>query len=122
MTKAAALNDFWNGFTMNAYEENSVPHDAVLPYITYQVVTDFFDKSAILTGSIWDRGTSWRFVNDKAEEIGKEIGIGGILKDIDDGKLWIKRGMPFAQSMGDDSDDSIKRKFLNIEVEFLTSD
>ena len=55
MTKAAAIYQFWNGFGLTAYEENTVPHDAVFPYITYQLVTDSFDREIPLTASIWYR-------------------------------------------------------------------
>ena len=41
---------------------------------------------------------------------------------VDGGVLWLKRGTPFAQSMGDETDDLIKRKYLNITAEFLTAD
>ena len=44
MTKAAAIYQFWNSFGLAAYEENSVPDDATFPYITYQLVTDSFDR------------------------------------------------------------------------------
>lgn len=42
MTKAAALHSFFSGFGLTAYEENSVPDDAVFPYITYSLTTDSF--------------------------------------------------------------------------------
>ena len=44
MTKAAAIYQFWNSFGLTAYEENTVPTDATFPYITYQLVTDSFDR------------------------------------------------------------------------------
>lgn len=121
MTKAAAINKFWNSFGMMAYEENSVPDDAEIPYITYQLVTDSFDNETILTASIWYRGTSWVNANAKAEEISQTICVGGIFLRCDGGRIWIKRGTPFSQNMGDESDDLIKRKYLNITAEYLTA-
>lgn len=121
MTKAAAIYNFWNSF-LTAYEENSVPTDATFPYITYQLVTDSFDNEVQLTASIWYRGSSWVDANDKAEEIGKVIGRGGVFLKCDGGKIWVKRGTPFSQNMGDDSDNLIKRKYLNVTAEFLTAD
>ena len=32
MTKAAAIYQFWSGFGLTAYEENTVPEDAAFPY------------------------------------------------------------------------------------------
>ena len=122
MTKAAAINKFWNSFGLIAYEENSVPDDAEFPYITYQLVTDSFDNETLLTASIWYRGTSWVNANAKAEEISQTISRGGIFLTCDDGKIWLKRGTPFSQSMGDDTDDAIKRKYLNLIAEYFTAD
>ena len=121
MTKAAAIYNFWNSF-LTAYEENSVPTDATFPYITYQLVTDSFDTDVQMTASIWYRGSSWIEANAKAEEISNYIGRGGVFLNCDGGKIWIKRGTPFAQNMGDDTDNLIKRKYLNITAEFFTAD
>jgi hypothetical protein len=60
--------------------------------------------------------------NAKAEEISQTIGRGGIFLKCDGGSIWLKRGTPFAQNMGDDSDNLIKRKYLNITAEFFTAD
>ena len=122
MTKASALYNFWSGFGLNAYEENTVPTDAEFPYITYQVVTDSFGAEIALTASVWYRGTSWLEANSKAEEISRTISRGGKTMPVDGGVLWLKRGTPFSQSMGDETDDLIKRKYLNITAEFLTAD
>ena len=122
MTKAAAIYNFWNSFNILAYEENSVPTDATFPYITYQLVTDSLDNDVQMSASIWYRGSSWVEANAKAELISQTIGRGGIFLNCDGGKIWLKRGVPFAQNMGDESDNLIKRKYLNITAEFLTAD
>ena len=122
MTKAAAIYQFWNSFGLTAYEENSVPDDAAFPYITYQLVTDSFGREIQLTASIWYRSESWAAINAKTEEISQKISRGGKIIPCDGGAIWLKRGQPFAQSMGDESDDLIKRKYLNITAEFITAD
>ena len=122
MTKAAAIYQFWNSFGLTAYEENTVPTDAVFPYITYQLVTDSFDREIPLTASIWYRSESWTAINAKTEEISQKISRGGKIISCDGGVIWLKRGQPFAQSMVDKSDDLIKRKYLNITAEFMTAD
>ena len=122
MTKAAAIYQFWNSFGLTAYEENTVPTDAAFPYITYQLVTDSFDREIPLTASLWYRSESWAGINAKAEEISQTISRGGKIISCDGGAIWLKRGQPFAQSMGDESDDLIKRKYLNITAEFITAD
>ena len=129
MTKAAAIHAFWNGFGLKAFEENYVkdadedgnPIEPKMPYITYQLVTDSFDREVAATASIWYRSTGWTAINAKTEEISAHIGLGGKIIKCDGGRIWIKRGQPFAQNMGDESDDLIKRKYLNLTFEFLTA-
>ena len=122
MTKAAAIYQFWNSFGLTAYEENTVPTDADFPYITYQLVTDSFDREIPVTASLWYRSESWTGINAKTKEISQKISRGGKVIPCDSGAIWLKRGQPFAQSMGDESDDLIKRKYLNITAEFMTAD
>ena len=121
MTKAAAIYQFWSGFGLTAYEENTVPEDVAFPYVTYQLVTDSFDREVAATASLWYRGESWTAINAKTEEISAHIGLGGKIIKCDGGRIWIKRGQPFAQNMGDESDDLIKRKYLNLIFEFFTA-
>ena len=121
MTKAAAIYQFWSSFGLTAYEENTVPTDAVFPYVTYQLVTDSFDREVAATASLWYRSESWVEINAKTEEISAHIGLGGKIIKCDGGRIWIKRGQPFAQNMGDESDDLIKRKYLNLTFEFFTA-
>lgn len=130
MTKASAIHQFWNSFGINAYEENVVYDidengkevEPKFPYITYQLVTDSFDTDVQMTASVWYRGSSWVDINAKTEEISQAIGRGGKILNCDNGKIWLKRGTPFAQNMGDDSDNLIKRKYLNITAEYFTAD
>lgn len=122
MTKAVAIYQFWSSFGLTAYEENTVPDDATLPYITYQLVTDSFDREVPVTASLWYRSESWTAINAKTEEISQKISRGGKIISCDGGAIWLKRGQPFAQNMRDESDDLIKRKYLNITAEFMTAD
>lgn len=128
MTKAAAINEFWNSFGLKAFEENTLLDvdengqeiKPEFPYITYQLVTDSFDREVAATANIWYRTTGWKAINAKTEEISVHIGLGGKIIKCDGGHIWIKRGQPFAQNMGDESDDLIKRKYLNLTFEFFT--
>ena len=129
MTKAAAIYQFWNSFGIKAYEENTVIDadeegnsvEPQFPYFRYQLVTDSFDREVAATASLWYRGESWTAINAKTEEIAQHIGLGGKIIKCDGGRIWIKRGQPFAQNMGDESDDLIKRKYLNLTFEFFTA-
>ena len=122
MTKTEALHSFFAQFSLPAYEENAVPDKTAYPYITYYVATDSFGGEIALTVSLWYRSTSWLAANEKAEEISRIIGAVGIMEACDGGAIWIKRGEPFAQNMGDQNDDMIRRKIINLSVEYLTAD
>lgn len=123
MDKFQALYSFWNSFGLKAYEENSVPESARVPYITYEVQSDdFFGDDVSLTASLWYHSTSWAEITQKSEEIAKWIGIRGKFIKFDDGHLWVKRRKPFTTNMVDDSDDLMKRIILNIDVQFWTED
>ena len=121
MTKAAALYDFFSSFGLAAYEENTVPDEATFPYLTYPVTTDSFSEYSVpINFSLWYRSTSWREINAKCEEISAHIGISGVLIKCDGGRIWIKRGQPFANSMGDPNDEQVKRKSINLILDYLT--
>jgi hypothetical protein len=126
MTKASALYNFFSSFGIEAYEETLVPtgeEAPKFPYLTYQLVTDSFDNEVIIPVSLWYRSeASLLALNSKTEEISQRIGRGGLFLDCDGGKIWIKRGSPFAQTMSDPEDNTIRRKYINITAEFLTAD
>ena len=126
MTKAAALHQFFSSFGLEAYEENSVyslENPPSFPYLTYEMQTDDFgDNDTPISFSLWYRSKQdWYPANAKVEEISAAIGRGGKVVPVDGGYLLFMRGSPFAQSLGDPSDDMIKRKLLNISVRFYTS-
>ena len=121
MDKAQAIDNFWNNFGLPAYDENTVPQNAPMPRITYSVATGSLEDIISMTASIWYRSSSWKDISIKAKEIEMHLGIhGGVVLDLDDGKLWLVKGVPFAQRMTD-PDDSIRRIYLNIQAEYLTS-
>ena len=119
MNKIQALHSFWSGFGLKAYDENSVPENAELPYITYEVASDDFDNQLLLTASLWYRESSWKNVQEKALQIEEYIGKGGQRIDYDNGCMWIWKASPFSQRAGDTNDDLIRRIIINITVEFI---
>lgn len=121
MDKAQALHAFWSGFGIPAYDENSVPDDAVMPYITYTVATDSLDNPVPLTASIWYDSTAWDTISQKAEKVAESVGKRGHLSiPVEGGYLYMTKGTPFIQRMPDTS-DTVKRIYINIMVEFLTA-
>ena len=124
MNKEQALHKFWGSFGIPAYDESTVPDDAKLPYLTYNVITSDFGQQITMNANIWYRSNSWESVTAKANEIGKAIGYGGIVIKHDDGAIWIKRGSSFAQRLSGtgervvDTDKTLRRIVLTIDVEY----
>lgn len=123
MDKDQAIHEFWSGFGLDAFDENTVLTgvDApITPYITYNVATGSLEDVIPLYGNLWYRSASWMDISAKAQEISDFIGNGGYTIKINGGYLWITRGTPFSQRMSDPGDDLMRRIYINISVEFLT--
>ena len=120
MDKEQAIHTFWSSFGIPAYDEYSVPDDAKMPYITYNVVDDILDKPVVMHGSLWYRSRSWAEIVAKKKEIADFL-EGFVTYKLDTGWVWIVQGSPFAQRMNDPNDDNIRRIYINIQAEYLTS-
>lgn len=119
MDKLQTLHTFWSGFGLKAYDENSVPDNAQLPYLTYEASDDSFGNSIAQTANLWYRSSSWSEITEKEQEIAEFITRGGRTIKYDKGAMWIQRASPWAQRINDPSDDMIRRIVLNVTVEFL---
>lgn len=119
MDNEQAYKAFWASFGLNAYDENTVPESASLPYITYEYAENGFDDGEIaLTANLWDGGKSWGYLTKIVDNIKHAIGYEGVTLRTDEGYIWIKRRSPFAQRTGDPN-DNIRRIMINILVEFF---
>lgn len=121
MTPEAAIYSFMSGFGIPAYTEASVPHDATYPYLTYHlVIGEWNSGEENMTVNVWYRTESESLPNAKVREMREAIGDGGTTIRCDGGILWLKRGNPWAQSvLSESADEKIKRRLLNISVEYL---
>ena len=127
MTIEQAIHKFWSSFDWPAYDENTVPDDATLPYITYSVnVGDITSGPVTTQASLWYRSMSWKEITEKSEEIRNHIGIGGVMIEHDDGAIWIKRDNTFAQrsaagSSESEQDSSTRRVVLTVDIDFINN-
>lgn len=127
MTPEAAIYRWLNGFGIPAYASSSVPDQTSdmwrgFPYITYDIVLGEWDEAEVnMPVNVWYRTESEAEPNAKVREIGEAIGLGGTVIKCDGGALWIKKGSPWAQAVVIDGEDPmVKRRYVNINIEFLT--
>ena len=119
MDKYEALNKFYSSFGLKAYEENSVPEKAKMPYITYEVITSSLgDNNVALALQIWFNDTKLITIDKLTEEISDALSGGKKLK-CDDGYIVLYRGKPFAQNIKT-IDKSIKCKYITVMADFVT--
>lgn len=121
MDKLQALNAFWSGFDLKAYDETSVPDEmrGAFPYITYEASVADFGHEVAQTASLWYYGTSWVDAVAKEKQIAAYISKGGRYVPFDGGAFIIRRGSPWAQHMAESSDADIRRIVLNVTVEYI---
>lgn len=122
MTPEAAIFSLLGELGVPAYATTSVPDNAEYPYATVEmVVGSFWDGEVSLPVSLWYYGDSESEPNAGARALAVAVGPGGRVLPCDGGAVWVKRGSPFSQSMGDTADDKIKRRHINLTAEFITS-
>lgn len=120
MTVNAALYAFFNSFGIPAYAETDLSKRD-FPYLTYSVPISHLDEGETAgTVNIWYRTESEAIPNAKAAELAAAIGRGCKELRCDDGIILIKRGSPWCQPLNDETDTTIKRRYINISVEFIT--
>lgn len=121
MTKEQALNSFWNSFGLPAYDENTIPDDVEMPYITFEVSTGRMEDLILLSASLWYRSQSWAEITQKANQIGQAIArMMPPAIALDNGRLYLYQGSPFTRRMAEPSDNGVRRIVLNVQAEFLT--
>lgn len=122
--KWQAQQTFWSSFGIPAYDENTVPAGATMPYLTYEAVGGNFEQLATVSASLWYRSNSWQAISQKADEIAQAIATAQAPAiKISNGymKVRLPDSTPFAQRMDDPSDRQIRRILMTVEVEFLTA-
>lgn len=119
MTKGSAMHSFFSGFGIPAYASTSVPEDSEFPYLTYTPVFDSWGNAVSLTVNLWYRTESEAVPSAKAQEISNALS-GGKYIPCDGGALLLHRGVPWCQSLTDETDKKIKRRYINVTAEFLT--
>lgn len=119
MDKWQGLQSFWASFGLPAYDEDSVPRDATMPYITYQGSVSSFEKPIPINANLWYRSTSWEAISQKSNEIAARLSSLYLIPIGDNEYIMFSQGSPFAQRMRDE-DGGVRRMYINVMVEYLT--
>lgn len=124
MTPEAAVYTFLSSFGIPAYAASSVPDQATFPYLTYDLVIGEWGQPEVnMPVNVWYRTDSEAAPNAKVREISQAIGMGGVTLPCDGGMLWVKKGSPWAQAMTvEGEDEKVKRRYININIEFLIAE
>ena len=121
MTKEQALYQFFNQFGITGYRNTSVPDDVIFPFLTYDTPISSWEEDPVsITLNLYYYTDSEADPDSKAEEIRKAIGMRGVLLNCDGGAIWLKWGVPWCQSLVDETDRNIKRRYINITAEYFT--
>lgn len=121
MTKEQALHQFFNQFDITGYRNTSVPDDVIFPFLTYDTPISSWEEDPVsITLNLYFYTDSEADPDAKAEEIRQAIGMGGVLLNCDGGAIWLKWGVPWCQSLVDETNRNIKRRYINITAEYLT--
>ena len=122
--KWQAQQTFWSGFGLTAYDENTVPGDAVMPYITYEAVAGNLGAKTQVSASLYYRSNSWAEISQKAEQIAKAIYddlrpaipiVGGYMM------VRLPNGTMHSDRMDEPTDRDVRRIRFTVELEFLTA-
>lgn len=113
---ALALYEFFSSFGIPAYVQNTIPDNAQMPYITYELVEPEPFSYSYMRANVWYRDTSYSAITAKCDQIKAAIGWGASLKT-DNGfiALYRETGTPFAQIMSDPNPET-KRVLLTMSV------
>ena len=143
MTKDEALQQWFNGAVhdweipvadggaaspvpkaalLPAYPSESVPDDAVLPYLTYTSAFAAFDDAPVaITVNLWFRTKSEAVPNAAARELSERIGSGGVTLSCDKGFIWLCRGSPFVRPIPE-AERYVKGRYVNVIAQYMTPD
>lgn len=123
MDKWQAQQQLWESFGLPAYDELTVPDDAVMPYITYEAVAGNLGAATQVAVNLWYRSNKWAEISQKAQQIATEIDQLPSSIKIDGGRMRVRLpdGVTWGDRMEEPSDRGVRRIRIAVEIEFLTA-
>ena len=124
MRKDKALYSWFQQFDIPFYPTTALPpaKEITFPYGTYEPIFGRSGDTTNISVNLYYLTESEATPNAKADEIGDAIGMGGVIVECDEGAMWIRTGSPFSQGLLDPDNQNIKRRYIQISVEFLTNE
>ena len=111
---AQALYSFLSGFGIPAYAENTIPKEAVLPYLTYPLKEPEWNTSTTFWIQVYYRHQTSNLDSlTKADEIVRSISD-GVRIPVDGGWLVLWPETPLVQSMPPDGD--VRAAYINLSL------
>ncbi len=122
MNKYKALYQWFNNLGIPFYVDTNIPDEKEIqyPYGTYQNVIDAWSNGVSITVRLYYRSTSEVEINKMADKIESLLKNGGQRVLCDEGMMWITKGSPFCQAISDATDTTIKSRYINVNIEYLT--
>lgn len=121
--KWQAQQQLWSSFDLPAYDENTVPDDATLPYLTYEAIAGNIGAPTQIAVNLWYRSNSWAEISQKAQEIATAIDNLPSSIPIQGGRMKVR--LPdmaaWGRRMIEPNDSGIRRIMITVEIEFLTA-
>lgn len=119
-----ALYKFWTSFGLPVWLQDTVPEEAVLPYITFQAVSGEAMSATILTATAWFRMPEEGSVNVQIAAVLDQIAAavpnsGTMLRVGNKGYLMLYRNSGTFQSyVQDEEDKNVVGGRTSLEVHF----
>lgn len=122
MDKWQAQQKLWESFDIPAYDEMTVPDDAIMPYITYEAVAGNMDAATQVAINLWYRSNSWVDISRKAQQIATAIDNMPSSIKIDGGRMKVRLpNSAWGDRMEEPNDSGVRRIRIAVEIEFLTA-
>lgn len=116
-----ALYQFWASFGLPAYLPDSVPHDAELPYVTFEPVDGAAFSGTVLTAFDWHKRVNGGNTERAAflDQVAAAIPEGGRRIDLPEGFLMLYRNTAgFQQYYQDPEDENVLAGRTSYEITY----
>jgi hypothetical protein len=118
-TVEAALQEFFGGFGLPAYPDQSPLQPRTLPYLVYTPVRGCFGGGSVdMTATIWDRPGDPDRLSDLTQGLLETLAQGGAALNCQDGLIWLTPGSPLVTPVVDQDDGTLQGRRVKIRGQF----